>query len=190
MSRRGTIISRTRDVFQVQRAQNHLLLRSFQHPQVAAGADDQLQFLRRVHSGLAHRAHAECLQHAVRRCCHEGQQRRRDPHEEIHRPGDRKRNPLGSLQSDGFRNYLAQDHVHVGDQSEREYYGDGVGVNMGVRQIDEERFQYASHGSFADPAQSQAGERYSELHRVDEVIKLLMQLLDGAGAHACAATIC
>ena len=40
------------------------------------------------------------------------------------------------------------------------------------------------HGGFADPAESQAGERDAELHGGDEVVELLMELLDGARADA------
>ena len=61
---------------------------------------------------------------------------------------------------------------------------DGVGVEVGVRQADEERLQHVRHGRLADPAQGQAGESDAELHGSDEFVELLVELLDGAGTDA------
>src|SRR5579884_3607194 len=56
-------------------------------------------------------------------------------------------------------------------------------INLRVRKTDEERLQHASHRGFTDPAQSEAGEGHPELHCVDELIELLVQLLYGTRAH-------
>ena len=59
-----------------------------------------------------------------------------------------------------------------------------VGVDLGVRQVDESGSKDVGHGGFADPAQGQAGQGDAKLHGVDELVELLMQLLDGARADA------
>ena len=50
--------------------------------------------------------------------------------------------------------------------------------------MDEERLQHVSDRRFADPAKREAGDGYAELHGIENVIELLMELLDGAGADA------
>ncbi len=74
--------------------------------------------------------------------------------------------------------------MHVGDQNKCECDADSVRVKLGVGQTDEQRLQHAGHGGLADPAQGQAGERDAELHRGNELVELLVELLDRAGADA------
>src|SRR5271157_1668115 len=171
-----------RDVLQIDRAMDHLLLRRGQHSQSAAGSDDQLQLFPRVHSALTHLTHPEGFQYRPSRSGHESQERRRDRHEDIHRPGDCQRDLLGPLQGDRLGDDLAQNDVQISNESERHGYGDSVRIKAGVGQRKEQRLQHAGHGSLAYPAQGEAGNRHSKLYRVEYVIELLMELLDGARA--------
>ena len=137
-----------------------------------------------MHAAFAHLLHAEGPQGDPGGSGHESQERRGKGHEEIHRSGDRQRHPLGALQGNRLGNHLAEDDNHIGDQHEGNNDGDTVRVEPGVRQGQEQRFQNAGHGGLADPAQSQAGHRDAELHGVEDVVELLMELLDGARADA------
>ena len=56
MSLRGTMISRTATSTQIEHAVDHVFLRFGQISQAAAGADDQLQFLRRMAAAVGRRA--------------------------------------------------------------------------------------------------------------------------------------
>ena len=163
---------------------DQLLLRGRQHSQPAAGGDHQLQLLRRVHAAFAYLLHAKRFQGNAGRSGHESEEWRGNGHEEIHRSGDRQRYPLGTLQCDGFGNHLTKDDHQIGDQDEGYDDGDPVRVELRVRQWAEQGFQNAGHGSLADPAQGQAGHRDAELHGVEDVVELLMELVDGAGAQA------
>ena len=163
---------------------DQFLLRRRQHSQPAAGGDNQLQLLRRVHAAFAHLSHAEGPQGDPGGRGHEGKKRRGDGHEEIHRPGNRQRHPLGALQGNRLGNYLAEDDNHVGDQHEGNHDGNTVRIEPGVGQRQEERLQNAGHGGLADPAQRQAGHGDAELHGVEDMVELLMELVDGTRADA------
>ena len=102
---------------------DQLLLRGRQHSQPAAGGDDQLQLLRRVHAAFAHLLHAEGSQDDPGGRGHEREEWRGDGHEKIHRSGDRQRHPLGALQGNRLGNHFAEDDDQVGDQYEG--YDDG-----------------------------------------------------------------
>ncbi len=99
-------------------------------------------------------------------------------------PGDRESDLLGALQCDGLGNDFAEDHDQIGDQDEGNDDGNPMRVKLRMGQRAEQGFQHVSHGSFADPAQGQAGNRHSELDRIEDVVELLMELLDGARADA------
>ena len=99
-------------------------------------------------------------------------------------PGNGQSNALRPLQRNRFRNHLSQDDDHVGHQYERQDDRDGMGIKAGIGESDEERFQHVSDGRLADPAKREAGDGNAELHGIENMIELLMEFLDGAGADA------
>src|SRR5580704_6035753 len=90
--------------------------------------------------------------------------------------------PFSLLQRERFRDQLAQNHVQEGDDSEGQNDGDGVRVDVGVRNRPEQLLHDACQHGFADPAQRQAGERNAKLDAVYDLIEVLMQPLHSAGA--------
>ena len=163
---------------------DQLLLRGRQHSQAAAGRDHQLQLLRRVHPTFAHLSHAERSQGDPGGRGHEREEWRGDGHEKIHRPGDCQSDPLGTLQGNRLGNHFAEDDHQIGDQHEGDDDGHSVRVEPGVGQGTEQRLQNAGHRGLADPAQGQTGHGDAELHGVEDVVELLMELVDGARAQA------
>ena len=172
------------NVLQIEGAQDQLSFRRAQYPQSAAGGDDQLQLFRRVHAGLADLSHAEGFQHDARGGRHERQKRRGQRHEEIHRPGNGQRNALRPLQRNRLGNHFSQDDDHVGHQHKGQNNSDRMRVKVRVRQAGKQRLDHVSDRGFADPAECEAGDGDAELHGIEDVIELLVEFLDGAGADA------
>src|ERR1700690_4201302 len=56
-----------------------------------------------------------------------------------------------------------------------------MGIKAYVRNLAEQALDHASEQRFADPAQSKAYYRDSQLNAVDDFVEIAMQLLDNAG---------
>src|SRR4029077_1419966 len=91
---------------------------------------------------------------------------------------------LGSLQGEGLGDELAQDHVHVSDQGERNGDRDGVGVdsNMGQALDDGQATDETGDHGLANPSQGKANHGDTELDAIDDFVEMLVETLDNAGA--------
>ena len=74
----------------------------------------------------------------------------------------------------------------VGDQAEGDHDGDAVGIDRRVWHFvhETEGLDQARYHGFADPAESQADDRDTELNAVDDFVEMLMEALDDTGAGA------
>ena len=168
-------------------AVDHLFLELGDLAELAAGGDDELEFVGRVDGAAAARvAGAEEPQHQAAGAAHEKQHGAGEGEEGFHGRGDGQGDLLGALQGQGLRNEFAENHVQVGDQAEGDHDGDAVGIDGGVRNSLHElqSFDEAGDHGFADPAQGQADHGDAELDAVYDFVEVLVEALDDAGADA------
>ena len=84
---------------------NHFFLRFWNLAELAAGGDDELEFVGGVDGAAAARvAGSEEAQDEAAGAAHEEEQRTRDGQERFHRSGDGQRDLLGALQGQSLRN--------------------------------------------------------------------------------------
>ena len=74
--------------------------------------------------------------------------------------------------------------MQAGDGDEGDGDSDGVGVEDGVGDGADPGLEEARQGRLAKPAQAEASDGDSELDAVNDALKLLMKLEDGASAGA------
>ena len=166
---------------------DHLFLRLGNLAELAAGGDDEFEFVGRVDGATAAGfAGAEKSQNQAAGAAHEEKHRAGESEKRLHGRGHGEGNLLGALQGKSLGHEFAEQDVQVGDQAEGDDDGDAVGVNRGVRDFvnETEGFDQAGHHGFADPAESQADDGDAELHAVHDFIEMLMQALHDAGADA------
>ena len=138
---------------------NHFFLEGRNLTQLAAGAHDQFQFVGRVHRPLAQLPRAKYLQHRASRPAHHENQGPRQGEKNVHGGGHREGDLLGSLQGQGLRNQLAQDHVQAGNQDEGNEDGGAVGIDHHVGHIAHPTLHDLGEQRLPDPAQGQTHHR-------------------------------
>ncbi len=127
------------------------------------------------------RARAQRTQHPPRRPAHHVKQRPGQGEEDIHRPGDRQRDLLRTLQRQRFGDQFAQNDVQAGDQGKGDEDRNPVSVNRGVGKVLHRAEHHLRQQGFAYPAQGQADDRDSQLDAVDHFVQIAVQLLHDAG---------
>ncbi len=166
---------------------NHLFLRLGNLAELAAGGDDELEFVGRMNGAAAAGvAGAEKPQDQAAGSAHEKKHGAGEGEERFHRSGHGQGDLLGALQGQRLRNEFAQQNVQVSDQAESDGDSDAVSIDRGVRNFlnETERFNETRDHGFADPAQGEADHGDAELNAVDDFVETLMQALDDAGAAA------
>ena len=165
---------------------NHLFLKLWNLAELSAGRDDQLEFVRRVDGAAASFLRAEDTQHQPTGAPHNKEDRTRDREKSFHGRGHGQSDVLSALQSQSFRHKFAEDHVHVGDQAERDRDSYAMSVGRRVRKVADESevSDELRDDRFADPAQGEAHHGDAELHAVDDFVEVLVQALDDARADA------
>ena len=134
---------------------DHFLLRLGNLAELAAGGDDELEFVGRVDGAAAAGfAGAEEPQDQAAGAAHEKKHGAGEGEERFHGRGHGEGDLLGALQGESLGHEFAEEDVQVGDQAEGDDDGDAVGVDGGVRNfVDElESFDEAGDHGFADPA--------------------------------------
>ena len=113
---------------------DHFFLERGNLAELAAGGDDQLEFVGRMNgASAAGLAGAEDPQNQAAGAAHEKKNGTGEGEEGLHGRGDGEGDLLGALQGQSLRDQFAEDDVHIGDQAEGDGDGDGVGVDGGVR---------------------------------------------------------
>ena len=122
------------DAVEFDGAVDHLFLKLGNLAELAAGGDDEFEFVGRVDgASAAGRLRTKHPQNQATGAAHEEQDGARKGEEGLHGRGHGESDLLGALQGQSLRHQFAEDHVHVGDQAEGDGDGDGVGVDGGVR---------------------------------------------------------
>ena len=166
---------------------DHFFLKFRDLAELAAGGHDQFEFVGRVDgASTTCRLGPKETQHHASGAAHKEQDRTRQGEERLHGRGDRKGNLLGALQGQSFRDQLAEDYVHVGDQAEGDGDRDGVGVDRGVRNSVNEThpFDQAGDHGLADPAEGEADHGDPKLDAVHHFVEVLVKALHDARADA------
>ena len=115
---------------------DHFFLRLGNLAELAAGGDDELEFVGRMNGAPRRVSRAPKIRkHQAAGAAHEEKYRAGEGEERLHGRGHGQGNLLGTLQGQRLRNEFAQNHVQVGDQAESDGDGDAVGVNRGVRNL-------------------------------------------------------
>ena len=175
------------DVVEFDGRVNHFFLELGNLAELAAGGDDEFEFVGRVDGATTPRVMgAEESQNQAAGAAHKEEDGAGDGEENLHGGGDGEGDLLGALQGQGLGNEFAEDHVHVGDQAEGDDDGDGVGVDGRVRHAVDElhAFHQAGDHWLADPAEGEADHGDAELNAVDDFVEMLVQALDDARADA------
>ena len=152
----------------------HLLLLLLDLALLGRAREEHLQLGLRVDAAfLARRLEPEQAERAVGGRLEHPDQRLEDEEERADRARDRERGRLRMAEGDALRDQLADDHVEVGDQQEREEDGDD-------RRRD--RVEDVREDGLAQGTDGQARERDAELHRGDEAVRVRRDAQDGACA--------
>jgi hypothetical protein len=166
---------------------DHFLLRRGNLAELAAGGDDELEFVGGVdRASTAGVPRAEESQDEAAGTAHEKKQRASDGEERFHRSSHGKRDLLGALEGESLGNKFAEEDVQVGNQAKSDDDGNTVGIDGGVRDLLDKAkrpYQLGNHG-LADPAQGEADHGDAQLDAVDDFIEMLMEALHDAGADA------
>ena len=174
-------------IVQFQGIVDHFFLEFRNLAKTAAGGHDQLELVRRVHHAppaAAELAGPEHFQRKAARFAHDKKERTSDFQKDVHGRGYCQGDTLGSLQGQGLGYQLAQDDVQVRNQEEGDDDGDGVGIHRDVGDPAQEFFEQPSQRRLADPAQAEAGDGDAQLDSIDDLVQVLVQPLDNAGADA------
>src|SRR5581483_1923545 len=133
---------------------------------------------------LAHAPKAKDFEYPSGGGSHDINERPGERQKNVHWACDRKRHLLGTLQSERFRDQLAEDHVHQRDHAESDHNGDPVGVNQDMRQALQEMQPLDEVGDhwLADPAERQADNGYAELDAGHHFVQIAMKALQDSGA--------
>src|ERR1700691_1903568 len=166
---------------------DHLFLRGGNLADLAAGGDDELEFVGGVDGAAAAGiTGAEKPQDQASGAAHEKKYGACEGEERFHGSSHSQGDLLGALQGESLGDEFAEQDVEIGDEAEGDDDGDAVGVDGRVRNLmhkAQRTYQLGDHG-FADPAQSQADDGDAELDAVDDFVEVLMQALDDTGAGA------
>ena len=166
---------------------NHLFLKFGDLAELAAGGDDELEFIGRVNRATAPRVlRAEDAKDQASGAAHKEEERAGQGEEGLHGCGNGQGDLLGALQGESLRHEFAEQHVQVSDQAESDGDGDGVGINGGVGYaVNElEALDQAGDHGLADPAQGEADHGDAELDAVDDFVEAAVQALHDARADA------
>ena len=134
---------------------DHLFLRFGNLAELAAGRDNEFEFIGRVdRAAAAGFAGAEEAQHQATGTAHEEKQRAGEGEECFHGRCNGEGDLLGALQGQGFRDEFAEENVQVSDETEGDYDGDAMSIDRRVWHFvnEAETFDEAGHHGFADPA--------------------------------------
>src|SRR5580693_7752832 len=112
---------------------DHFFLRLGDLAELAAGGNDELEFVGGVDSAAAAGvAGTEEAQDQAAGTAHEEKYGAGQGEESFHRSGHGQGNLLGTLQGQSLWNQLSQQDMQVGDQAESDRDGDAVGIHRGV----------------------------------------------------------
>src|ERR1700728_2003379 len=166
---------------------NHLFLKFRNLAKLAAGGDDELELVRRVDSAPPPGVlSAEETKYQAARPAHDKKNGPRNRKKSLHRRSHREGDVLGALQGQSLGHELAQQHVHVSDQAERDNDGDRVRINLGVGHAMDKlhAFHQPRNHGLTDPAQGEADDGDSQLNAVHDFIQMLVETLDDAATNA------
>ena len=169
------------DVVQLDGAMDDLFLEDGQQAHAAGRGGDELELLGRVDGALAAERCAKEAQDQRGGVVHQPHRRTRDADEDVHGAGDGERDALGSLQRERLGNQLAEQHLEVSDERERDDDRDGVRVDVRVaRRLRQPAGREAQDDlgdrRLADPAERESGQRDAELHGGKELVDGVLEL--------------
>ena len=175
------------DVAELDGAVDDLFLKGGQQTHAARGGGDQLEFIGRVDLTLATQGRLEEPEDEGGGSVHQSHAGAGHTDEDIHGAGDGEGDAFGALQSEGLGDEFSKEDFKVGDDAEGDDDCGGVGVDADVRRdrgkkAVSEVVERGGDGGLADPAEGEAGEGYAELDGGKEVVHVVLELEDGAGA--------
>ncbi len=166
-------------------AVNHLFLKFRDLAELSAGRDDEFKFVWGVDCTTTGRLCAEHPQNHPPGSPHKEEQGAGNREKRLHRGSNRQGDLLGTLQSEGLRHQLAENHMHISDQRKGDRDGNAVCVDGEVWQPMNElhSFDEAGDHRLTDPSEGQADDGDAELNAVDDLVQVLVQALHDARAN-------
>ncbi len=108
------------DVVQLDGAMDDLLLKYGEKSHTTGGCGDELQLFRRVHCAFATERSTEDSKDDGCGGVHQPDQGPRDTDKDVHGASDGQGDALGTLQSEGLGDQLAEQDLEIGDQEQRQ----------------------------------------------------------------------